>query len=174
MYRNILFGWNRSNRKETVALPSCKPHIFRCLRKSHRYPQKLITLGDHIKARRLDLGYEQKDAANILKVSETSIMRWENNYNQPEMQNYPAIMNFLGYCPYVRPKNWGEKLKFHRIYRGLTIKQVGKIIKTDPTAIARWEKRNDPPNKNFYRRKAVWFMNTYPTSNLSIQQRRLR
>jgi len=62
-----------------------------------------------------------------------------------------------------------KKLKFYRIYRGLTLKQVGKIIIIDKTVIAKWEKRNDPPKNNYYRQKTMWFMNTYPIYSLSIK-----
>lgn len=84
------------------------------------YPKELITLGDHIRKRRLDLSLEQKEVAKIICVTKEIIWNWENNRSNPEVQCYPAIMEFLGYCIYEHPKTWGEKLKLLRMYQGLS------------------------------------------------------
>lgn len=49
-------------------------------------------------------------------------------------------MNFLGYCPYEPHKTWGEKLKRNRVYRGLTIKEMAKILHIDSSTLIVWEK----------------------------------
>lgn len=126
--------------------------------KNTAYPKKLNSLGDHIRKRRLDLDLEQKDVGKIIKTDKQTIWNWENNKSKPEIKYYPAIMDFLGYCPYVGPQSWGDKLKFHRIYQGLTIKQVSKIVCSDPTSVARWEKRKEPPVWKTQREKVERFM----------------
>jgi DNA-binding XRE family transcriptional regulator len=63
-----------------------------------------FSLGDHIRAKRLDLGLLQKDVAKIIQVDTKSIVFWENNRHEPNIQHHPKIMEFLGYCPYKRPE----------------------------------------------------------------------
>tara|TARA_Y100000589_G_scaffold256531_1_gene245709 strand:- start:158 stop:562 length:405 start_codon:yes stop_codon:yes gene_type:complete len=109
------------------------------------YPATLVTLGDHIRKRRLDLGIKQKELATIINVTKETIWNWENNRIIPRIQYYPKIMNFLGYCSYVYPTTWGEKLKLHRIHNGFSYKNLANILSVDPASIRRWEKRKKPP-----------------------------
>lgn len=125
-----------------------------------RYPEELLTLTDHILKRRLDLGLTQKETAKLIKVDKCTVWNWENNQSEPFIQHYPAIMDFLGYCPYVRPTTWGERLHLYRIHKGLTCRELAKIIPADPTSIRRWEKMQKPPYK-IYREKAEAFMEQY-------------
>jgi transcriptional regulator with XRE-family HTH domain len=95
----------------------------------------------------LDLTLEQKDVAKILQVTKCTIWNWENNRSEPVVQHYPAIMHFLGYCPYQYPKKWGERLRLHRMHQGLSTKKLARLIKVDPGSIQSWEKRGHPPCK---------------------------
>ena len=63
------------------------------------YPKQLKTFGDHIRAKRLDLGLLQKDVAGIIGVSTDTITNWEKGRNQPMHWYYLKIQNFLGYSP---------------------------------------------------------------------------
>ena len=67
------------------------------------YPKELITLGDHLRKRRLDLGLLQKDVANKIGVNKATITNWELNHTFPEIRYIPAIIEFLGYWPYDTP-----------------------------------------------------------------------
>lgn len=104
----------------TVVVPCCKPCIIKVLRKSRHYPKELNTLGYHLRAKRLDLDLEQKAVAPLFKINYETVKNWETNHTKIEIRYYPAIMDFLGYCPYQRPITWEEKLHIHRIYRGLS------------------------------------------------------
>ena len=53
-----------------------------------KYPKELVTLGDHIRSRRLDLGLEQQDVAKIIGVTTTSINNWELKRSTPEIRYY--------------------------------------------------------------------------------------
>ena len=66
-------------------------------------------------------------------------------------------MDFLGYCLYQRATAWGERLHLHRIHKGLTCRELAKIIPADPASIRRWEKMARLPYK-IYREKAELFM----------------
>ena len=63
------------------------------------YPKQLKTLGDHIRARRLDLGLLQKDVAEIIGVTTDTIANWEKNRHHPMRCHYMRINTFLGYSP---------------------------------------------------------------------------
>lgn len=62
------------------------------------YPKELLTIGDHIRAKRLDLGLLQKDVAKIIGVCEDTITYWEMNRTKPYKRFMPSIDTFLGYC----------------------------------------------------------------------------
>jgi len=80
-------------------LPFC--HIeFRAVRpKPDRYPNALNTLGDRIRARRIDLGLFQSQAAERIGVHEQTVTNWERKATQPPIQYIPAIIRFIGYDP---------------------------------------------------------------------------
>ncbi|MHB1865659.1 MAG: helix-turn-helix domain-containing protein [Acidobacteriaceae bacterium] len=57
------------------------------------------TLGDHIRARRIDLGLFQSQVAELIGVHPLTITNWEGNATVPAIRYIPAILNFLGYDP---------------------------------------------------------------------------
>lgn len=60
----------------------------------------IATLGDHIRAVRIDRKLLQKDVALLLGVSTDSVVHWELGLHHPHFLVLPRIMDFLGYCPY--------------------------------------------------------------------------
>ncbi len=103
------------------------------------YPKTIVTLGDHLRKKRLDLKLEQKDVAKLLKITPDSIYLWENNRVEPKVDSYPTIVNFLGYCPFEPLTDFGQKLKRHRIYSGLSLGQFAKILVIDPGTLRNLE-----------------------------------
>jgi DNA-binding XRE family transcriptional regulator len=65
--------------------------------KSFQNPQ---TPGQHLRARRHDLGQYLREAAIPLGVTPSTLMNWEKGHSKPEMQNWPAIIAYLGYDPF--------------------------------------------------------------------------
>ena len=65
------------------------------------YPKELLTISDHLRAVRLELGLCQKDVAESLVVSEQTIVNWENNRRTPMVNYMPKIISFLGHHPSV-------------------------------------------------------------------------
>jgi DNA-binding XRE family transcriptional regulator len=53
-----------------VTLKALKPNGFR---------GPLVTVGDHLKAKRLSLGMVQKDVAKHLEVDHWTLLNWEKN-----------------------------------------------------------------------------------------------
>lgn len=102
------------------------------------------TLGDQIRKVRMDRGLLQREVSEALGANEWTIHNWETNTHSPETRFYPAIMNWLGYCPIYEAESLGEKIRRHRIYRGLSAVKLARMIGIDPTTLLAWEvnKRN--------------------------------
>ncbi|MEW8551324.1 MAG: helix-turn-helix transcriptional regulator [Candidatus Thiodiazotropha endolucinida] len=88
---------------------------------------------------RLKRGLRQSDVAPRLGVNPWTLRNWELNRTEPCVRYYPAIMNFLGYCPYQRGDTLGRKMMLHRTHQGLTQRQLAQQIKVDPGSVSRWE-----------------------------------
>jgi site-specific DNA recombinase len=61
-----------------------------------RPPEKLETIGDHLRRRRLPLKLIQRQVAQQIGVDASSIHNWETNVSKPSLQYMPAIIRFLG------------------------------------------------------------------------------
>ena len=122
--------------------------VFQALRsKAASYPQKLITLGDHNRARRLELELEQRDVAPLLGLSVFTLLNWERNKREPETRSYPRIMEFLGYCPVRYPRTFGERLRLLRTHRGLSLSELADILGIDPGTLGNWERDRRSPQR---------------------------
>lgn len=63
------------------------------------YPAEPVTLGQHLRKRRMDLGLLQKDVARRIGSCVASVWLWESDRAEPELKWMPAILDFLGYDP---------------------------------------------------------------------------
>src|SRR5918992_1734002 len=72
------------------------------------YPRVPVTLGDHVKKRRMKLGLRQRDAARNRGVSVSTLIAWETNGATPAVCFLPRIMSFLDYDPYPQPQTLGD------------------------------------------------------------------
>ena len=59
------------------------------------HPKVLETLGDRLRAKRMDLGLYQKHVAKLLGVTMDTICYWENSRVKPSPQVLPKIVQFL-------------------------------------------------------------------------------
>lgn len=60
--------------------------------------QEPVTLGDHLRRRRLELGFCQKDVASKLGVTPSTIWNWEHGWTI-DKRLAPRVVKFLGYTP---------------------------------------------------------------------------
>ena len=102
------------------------------------YPKELNTYGDHLRKKRLDLDLSQPQVAKTIQVDENSITQWELNHTKPQVKQIPKIISFLGYSP----KMYESKFKQYRIERGITQKEMARILDIDPTTLAKIENGN--------------------------------
>jgi transcriptional regulator with XRE-family HTH domain len=106
----------------------------------------LNSLGEHIRKRRLDLKLTQKQAAEIIGVTESAIWNWEGNESRPFWRYWGAIRDFLGYDPFPPSSTLAEKLVSVRKLRGLSQKEAARQLGVDPSTLARWERGTGKPS----------------------------
>jgi len=130
------------------ALPFCHAELRTAKPKSERYPKQLNSLGNHIRARRMDLGLLQSQVAGQIGVCAATVTNWEGNASQPPIQYIPAIIRFLDYDPFASPTAlFPERLATARRAHGMTQKQLASTLGVDPTTIRDWERGQHEPSR---------------------------
>ena len=109
------------------------------------YPTAILTLGDHIRKRRLDLGLLQREVAERIGVTTQTITNWELGRTEPGIRALVAIVDFLGYVPFSMGEAFPEKLKAYRMMKGLTQRQLATDLDVDPTTVGAWETGTSKP-----------------------------
>jgi DNA-binding XRE family transcriptional regulator len=94
----------------------------------------------------LELGLTQKQAALRLLAKTDTYFLSEKGHRKPIVRNYPAILRFLGYDPFPRPKSWHERVAAKRRALGLTIEAAAKLAGVDPVAFGKWERGQAVPH----------------------------
>ena len=98
------------------------------------------------------MGLLQKEVAERLNVSVSTVFNWERNRATPALWQNPKIIRFLGYSPYTTPQSFSGRLKAHRRATGLSQKKLAKTLRVDPSTLARWERGERHPRKHYLRR----------------------
>ena len=130
-------------------MPFCKVTLKAQKPPSAAYPDRLNTLGDHMRKKRLDLKLQQKEVAEKSGVSEATIYNWENNQASPSLRFIPKIIKFLCYIPdCLQTGTLGEKIVTSRRLLGLTQKKLAHRLDIDPSTLGRWEQDKSQPFKN--------------------------
>ncbi len=109
------------------------------------YPMSILTLGDHIRTRRLDLGLLQKQVAERIGVDTDTVINWEQNRCEPKIQYLPTIIDFLGYVPFAKGDSFPERLKVYRKLRGLTQQQLADKLGVAMLTVRTWEAGTHQP-----------------------------
>lgn len=117
--------------------------------KGDKYPTKLLTIGDHIRKRRMDLGLLQRDLVPILKTrSVESITNWENSHSDPQVHYMPDVIRFLGYIPIkLALDTLGGRVATFRVLNGLSHKAMGRMLGVNASTVGSWEKNEALPHK---------------------------
>lgn len=109
------------------------------------YPENPETIGEHIRCARLDQGLLQRDVAEIIGVSQSTVLNWETQGVEPEVRYLPSIIAFLGFDPRPEGKTLGEKVRRRREALGLSQRKLAKQLGIDPTLI--WKAEEDQAGK---------------------------
>jgi transcriptional regulator with XRE-family HTH domain len=130
-------------------LPFCHFELRAPKPKPSCYPKEINTLGDHIRARRLDLKLLQKEVAEQIGVHELTITNWEGNATVPEVRYMPAIIQFLGYNPLPEASSLPRRLSTARMALGLSQRKMAAKLGVDPATLMGWEAgRHQPTGKS--------------------------
>ena len=140
--------------RDRGSLLKCHVTLVAKIPPSRAYPVSLTTPGDHIRKKRLDLRLLQKDVAKTLGVDTTTINNWERNRCHPKLYLTPKIDQFLGYNPFPAEAKHtiGEAIRAFRLSHGLSQKKMAKVLRIDPTTLARWEKGRSTPSRKLSKR----------------------
>jgi DNA-binding XRE family transcriptional regulator len=109
------------------------------------YKRNPVTLGEHLKKRRLEANMMQKEAAAELLVNEWTYSNWEKDQTTTEIRYMPRLIEWLGYDPNPPPKNSSEWLMAVRRNLGLSRKRLAKLLGADESTVRQWEERTGPP-----------------------------
>jgi transcriptional regulator with XRE-family HTH domain len=80
----------------------------------------LVTPGEHLRRRRLDLGLSQQTLAEGWRVTRETVAGWELGRSQPSVRHWPMVIAFLGHDPTVVADSVADQLRAHRRHLGLT------------------------------------------------------
>jgi len=103
------------------------------------YPKQLKHLGDHLRARRIDLGLLQRDAAAEIGVDTATVTNWELGNTEPEVRFLPALITFLGHNPLPGPETCGQAVKRERLSLGLSKERLADLAGIDEATVRRLE-----------------------------------
>ena len=91
------------------------------------YPVNPITVGDHIRKSRMDRGLLQREVAEIIGVTESSVWNWEHG-TEPELHYNPRIIKFLGYIPFDCPDDTVWRLGRYKRAMGMNLDLLGEAM----------------------------------------------
>lgn len=98
-----------------------------------------VTLGDHLRNRRLTLCLTQDKVAATVGTLREVYDRWERDERQPVVSMWPPIILFLGSYPWGSPTPASQVLKTRRCL-GVDQKTFAKLVGVAHQQVRRWER----------------------------------
>lgn len=126
-------------------MPICKIQLKAQKPNGKPYPNELVTYGDHLRTKRLNLNLSQPQVAKIINVTTDTITNWELNRNTPAFIYIPKIISFLGYTPEIND----NPIKKYRSEKGISQKEQAKILGIDTTTLSRIERGSKNINESY-------------------------
>lgn len=128
------------------ALPFCHARLSARKPSLYDFKSEPQTWGDRIRRRRLELGLLQRDAAEQIGCSTSSVTSWERNRAKPKVSEVPRIIRFLGYAPVDASEPWSARLTRARQALGLSRKRLAAPLGVDESTVKRWEDGTGRPS----------------------------
>jgi transcriptional regulator with XRE-family HTH domain len=126
------------------------PIVLTCTKPS-KIPQILVSIGDHLRKKRIEQHLTQLEVSKLLRVEENTICNWEMNQSRPRLYLLPKVIEFLGYKPFDLPEETiGDKIKAYRKEHGLSQRKLAKLLSVDQTTIRDWERNKHKPSKKLF------------------------
>ena len=117
--------------------------------KSKYFPKTIKTVGDHIRAWRINNHLFQADVAKRLGVCEDTIVGWEIRNIKPTVRQMPGIVELIGYLPIeIDTSTFGGRIAIYRYKHGITPKELGLLVSADASTVRAWEAGKNTPHKN--------------------------
>ena len=105
-----------------------------------RYPEGRETLGDHIRAVRMERGMLQREVAQVIGVRRGTINKWECNRGEPRAVDVPRIIELLGYEPWPEPNSLIAEMRVWRLRLGLSARAAARRLGVGEATWAVWER----------------------------------
>ncbi|MEM8556916.1 MAG: helix-turn-helix domain-containing protein [Bacteroidota bacterium] len=103
-------------------------------------------LGDHIRARRMNLSLYQTELAKRLGVHQMTVVNWELHGTLPLAHVWTELVEFLGYYP-GSVATLGDRLLGMRLCRGLTQRELADELGIHYSTICWRERRGQQARK---------------------------
>ena len=124
-------------------LPLCRKTLVSPKKRPAKPPR---TLGERLKAWRLERGLEQRDVAAMLGVRPATYGRWERDQKRPAIRLMPGVLTLLGPGSFETPKSLsGARLLSARQLLGLSQAGLAEKLGVDRGTVGDWERGVRPP-----------------------------
>lgn len=107
-----------------------------------------LTLAASLRRVRKARGLLQREVAESIGVSHTSVLDWEAG-KEPEVHMYPRILAFLTFEPWPEPETRAERLLAERRKRGWSMRLAAAAIQVDEGTWRRWEQGRLPMRREW-------------------------
>lgn len=121
-------------------MPFCEWTLRATKPRPSTYPASLSTIGDHIRARRLDRGLTQLEAGRLIGVDESTVWNWERGLTAPNLHAMPGVVRFLDYDPTKPATSAGAAIVQFRRSRGMSQERLAAALGVDAGTLGRWER----------------------------------
>jgi transcriptional regulator with XRE-family HTH domain len=95
----------------------------------------------------MDLGLLQRDVAERIGVTASTVNNWESGRMEPGIRHLPQIIDYLGYVPFECPEDILGRLLFFKKLKGLNYEKLGEATGIHFELIEDWATGRTKPTK---------------------------
>jgi transcriptional regulator with XRE-family HTH domain len=140
------------SREGRVAFPFFEIDATHSFPTGYPFPASLCKYGDHVRERRLALGWTQERTATFFGVSEDTVIDWEGGRLEPKASRIPRIEEFLGYSPGLDRYRPAELVRRIRSLSGASLTDLAKMAGVCPDTLANLARGRNQPSRRTYER----------------------
>ncbi len=108
--------------------------------------------GDHLRQRRLELGWTQKRTATQLGISDDTLRDWELGRMEPKPRRIRAIVEFLGYDPGTDRYDVAGLIEGIRRQTGYSYEDLATRVGVCADTLVNLRNGHHQPSRRTYRR----------------------
>jgi transcriptional regulator with XRE-family HTH domain len=125
--------------------------------KPQYFPLAPKTLGEHLRKRRHEGKWQQKEVALRLGINQWTLIGWETDKSEPSVRMILRIIDFLGYDPFSEPVTFGERIVAKRRSGGIARKRMAWALGVDENALQAREADQTLPTGE-HQNAIEWFL----------------